>query len=77
MAASIGEAASALEVSPADCLLITSSPTDIKAARATGMPSIGYARTPAHVADLVGAAATGFVYSLADLALALRARTST
>lgn len=71
--ASIGEAASTLEASPVDCLLITSTPADIEAAQAVGMPTIGYARTPDDAAHLVDAGATAFVYSMADLALKLRA----
>jgi beta-phosphoglucomutase-like phosphatase (HAD superfamily) len=76
VAASIGEAASALEASPADCLLITSSPADIEAARAAGTPTIGYARTTDAVAYLVGAGVIAFVYSMADLTLSLRASCS-
>lgn len=74
VAASIGEAASMLEASPVDCLLITSSPADIRAAQIAGTPSIGYARTP-DAAHLVDAGAIAFVYSMADLALRLRAHT--
>lgn len=69
---SIGEAPSALEASPADCLLITSSAADVKAAQITGTPSIGYARAPDDAAHLVDAGAVTFVYSMADIALRLR-----
>jgi beta-phosphoglucomutase-like phosphatase (HAD superfamily) len=72
VAASIGGAASALETSPADCLLIASSPADIKAIQVAGTPSIGYARTPEDAAHLADAGATAFIYSMADLALRLR-----
>jgi beta-phosphoglucomutase-like phosphatase (HAD superfamily) len=72
VAVSIGEAMSALEASPANCLLITGSPTDIKAAQAAGTPIIGYARTSDNAANLVDAGATTFVYSMADLVLSLR-----
>ena len=72
VAASIGEAASTLEASPADCLVITSSLADIEAARVAGAPSIGYARTPDDAAHLVDAGAIAFVYSMAALALRLR-----
>ena len=73
VAVSIGEAARTLEAAPVDCLLITSSPADIEAAQAAGTPTIGYARTPDDAAHLVDAGATAFVYSMAVLALALRA----
>ena len=76
MAASIGEAASALEASPVDCVLITSSTADIEPAQATGAPTIGYARTSDDAAHLVDAGASAVVYSLADVALKLRARAS-
>jgi beta-phosphoglucomutase-like phosphatase (HAD superfamily) len=46
IAPTIGEAASALDASPADCATITSSPSDIEAAQAAGAPAIAYARTP-------------------------------
>jgi phosphoglycolate phosphatase len=73
VAASIGEAASTLETSAVDCVIITSSPADIEAARAAGTPSIGYARTPDDAARLVDAGAATFVYSMADVALRIRA----
>jgi beta-phosphoglucomutase-like phosphatase (HAD superfamily) len=73
VAASIAEAASTLHVTPVDCLLITSSPADIEAAQAAGIPTIGYARTPDDAARLVDAGATALVYSTAVLALSLRA----
>jgi beta-phosphoglucomutase-like phosphatase (HAD superfamily) len=71
--ASIGEAASTFDAPPVDCLLITSSAADIHAAQAAGISSIGYARTPDNAAHLVDAGAIAFVYSMADLALRLRA----
>jgi beta-phosphoglucomutase-like phosphatase (HAD superfamily) len=73
IAASISDAVSTLEAPPDDCLLITSSPADIEAAQAAGTPSIGYARTSDDAAHLVDAGAIAFVYSMADLALRLRA----
>jgi beta-phosphoglucomutase-like phosphatase (HAD superfamily) len=75
IAASIGDAVSTLEAPPADCLLITSSPADIKAAQTAGLPSIGYARTPDDAAHLVNAGASSSVYSMANIALGLRAST--
>jgi beta-phosphoglucomutase-like phosphatase (HAD superfamily) len=73
IAASVRDGIKFLEAVPTRCLLITSSTADIKAARAAKAPSIGYARTPDAAADLVDAGATGFVYSMADIALTLRA----
>jgi beta-phosphoglucomutase-like phosphatase (HAD superfamily) len=75
IAASISDAVSTLEAPPADCLLITSSPADIKAAQAAGTPSIGYARTPDGAAHLVDAGAITYIYSMADITLRIRALT--
>ena len=72
--ASISDAVSTLEAPSAECLLITSSPADIEAAQAAGAPSIGYAGTPDDAAHLIDAGAIAFVYSMADLALRLRAQ---
>jgi beta-phosphoglucomutase-like phosphatase (HAD superfamily) len=72
VAASVAEAATALEAAPPDCLLITSSPADIKAAKAAGTPAVAYARTPQDAAHLTEIGITSFVYSMADLALSLR-----
>jgi beta-phosphoglucomutase-like phosphatase (HAD superfamily) len=72
IAASIIDAVGTLRTSPTNCLLITSSQADIKAAQATGTPAIGYARTPDEAARLVDAGAAAFVYSMADIALKLR-----
>jgi beta-phosphoglucomutase-like phosphatase (HAD superfamily) len=74
VAASIGEAASAIETSPTDCAAITSSQADIRAARIAGTPAIGFARTPQDADHLVEAGAVALVYSMADIALRLRAR---
>jgi len=73
IAASVTDAADFLEATPADCLLITSSPAEIEAAQIARAPSIGYARTPDDAAHLVDAGAITFVYSMADVALRLRA----
>jgi phosphoglycolate phosphatase len=72
IAISVSDATKFLGPTPADCLLITSSPTDIEAAHAAGVPSIGYARTPDDGAHLMNARAVAFVFSLADLVLSLR-----
>jgi beta-phosphoglucomutase-like phosphatase (HAD superfamily) len=73
IAISIADAINFLELTPADCLLIASSTTDIQVAEATGVPSIGYSRIAGDAASLVDAGAATFVYSLADVALKLRA----
>jgi beta-phosphoglucomutase-like phosphatase (HAD superfamily) len=72
IAPSIGEAVSALEASPIDCVAVTSSPDDIEAARAAGVPAIAYAKTPDYADHLLTAGAKAFVYSMTDLALKLR-----
>jgi beta-phosphoglucomutase-like phosphatase (HAD superfamily) len=74
IAASISDAVNFLEATPSDCLLITSSPADITAARAAGAPCIGYARTPEEAEHQVDAGASTYLYSMADLALRVRAR---
>jgi beta-phosphoglucomutase-like phosphatase (HAD superfamily) len=56
-----------------ECAVITSSPSDIQAARAAGAHSIGYAKTPDDDAHLIDVGASAFVYSMADLALRIRA----
>ena len=73
IAVSVSDGIKFLEATPNRCLLVTSSMADIKAARAAKTPSIGYARTPDAAAHLVDAGATAFVYSMADIALTLRA----
>ena len=61
--------------SPA-CALVGGSPTDIQAAHAAGVHSIGYARTPRDADDLVDVGADAIIVSMADLALRLRAHPS-
>jgi beta-phosphoglucomutase-like phosphatase (HAD superfamily) len=46
IAASISDAVSSLEAPPADCLLITSSPADIKAAQAAETLSVAMRKSP-------------------------------
>jgi beta-phosphoglucomutase-like phosphatase (HAD superfamily) len=72
VAPSISEAVSALEASPGDCVVVTSSPSDIEAAKAAGVPAIAYARIPDDAEHLVHAGASTFMYSMMDLALRLR-----
>jgi phosphoglycolate phosphatase len=59
-----------------DCVLVGGSLTDIQAAHAAGVNSIGYARTPRDTDDLVDAGTGAIIVSMADLALRLRARPS-
>jgi beta-phosphoglucomutase-like phosphatase (HAD superfamily) len=73
IAVSVADAIKFLELTASDCLLITSSPADIEAAQAAGVPSIGYARTSDDAARLVDDGATASVFSMADLVLSLRA----
>jgi phosphoglycolate phosphatase len=72
VAPSISEAVSALEASPGDCVVVTSSPSDIEVAKAAGVPTIAYAGTADDAEHLVHAGASTFVYSMMDLALSLR-----
>ena len=74
IAISVADAIKFLELTPADCLLITSSPADIQAADTSGVPSIGYANTEDSADLLFEAGASAIVYSMADLTLRLRAR---
>jgi beta-phosphoglucomutase-like phosphatase (HAD superfamily) len=69
----IGEAVTALDASPAECAVITSFPSDIQAARAAGVPSIGYAKMPDNADRLKVSGAGALVTSMANLALRLRA----
>lgn len=73
VAASISQATSACDGTPGDCLLITSSPTDVEAAQLARAPSIGFARTPGDAARLTSAGAIALVYSMADMVLRIRA----
>jgi len=73
----IGQTADALNAPSAECAVIGSSPNDIRAARAAGAPSIGYAKTPDDAERQVQAGASAFVYSMTDLTLRIRARAAT
>jgi beta-phosphoglucomutase-like phosphatase (HAD superfamily) len=72
VATSIGQAASLLKAPLTDCVLITSSPSDIQAAHAAGMPNIGYGG-PREVPSLDDAGADASISSMTALTLALRA----
>lgn len=73
IAASVADAINFLEATPDSCLLVSSSSADIEAAKAGGVPSIGYARAPDDAAHLMDAGANVVVYSMADIALRVRA----
>lgn len=68
----INQAIHHLNASPADCVLVGDSVTDIQAAQAAGTGVIGYASRPGKLDTL--AAADAVITSLADLVLPLRAR---
>jgi len=69
-------AVTGLDTQSSDCALVGGSVTDIQAAHAAGVHSIGYARTPRDADDLVDAGADAIIVSMADLALRLRAHPS-
>jgi phosphoglycolate phosphatase len=66
-------AVNGLGAQPQDCVLVGGSLTEIQAAHAAGVNSIGYARTPRDADDLANAGAGAIIVSMADLALRLRA----
>jgi phosphoglycolate phosphatase len=65
-----------LDTRSSACALVGDSPTDIQAAHAAGVHSIGYAKTSRDIDHLVDSGAGAIILSLADLALRLRARPS-
>jgi beta-phosphoglucomutase-like phosphatase (HAD superfamily) len=68
----IDRALDALSADPATCALVAESANVLTSARASGIATIAYARTPA-VRNLTSAHADATVTSLADLVLRLRA----
>jgi len=70
---SIGEAASALDASPADCVMVTRTTSDLESAKSAGVPSIAYAKTYNEADHLIEAGAATFMHSMSDLVLSLRA----
>jgi phosphoglycolate phosphatase len=68
------QAMTALDADPAGCVIIGDSITDIQAARAVGIASIGYANKPGKLDAFTAEGATAVITSLADLVLPLRAR---
>jgi phosphoglycolate phosphatase len=70
----IEQAMTGLGASPAECVLVGDTTTDMQAARLAGIHSIGYANKPGKYASLTAAGATTVVTSLADIVLPLRGR---
>jgi myo-inositol-1(or 4)-monophosphatase len=68
------DAVRTLSTTPAECVLISASPTGTSAARSTGTQTIGYAATSGASERLTAAGAGCTITSLADLTLRLRAR---
>jgi phosphoglycolate phosphatase len=68
------QAITALDADPAECAIIGDSVTDIQAARAAGIASIGYANKPGKYQAFTAAGATAIISSQADLVLPLQAR---
>ncbi|WP_171906665.1 HAD family hydrolase [Jiangella alba] len=66
------EAASALDVVPAECVLVGDSVTDIEAGRNAGVPAIGYANKVGKDARLKKAGASTVIYAMSDLVPALQ-----
>jgi phosphoglycolate phosphatase len=70
----LNEAITGLDASPAECVIIGDSVTDIQAARLAGIASIGYANKPGKRDGFTAEGATAIITSLADLVVPLRAR---
>jgi phosphoglycolate phosphatase len=70
---SIELAVTGLEAQSSACALVGDTVMNIQAAQATGVQSIGYARTPRDADHLSNAGAGATIASMADLALRLRA----
>jgi HAD superfamily hydrolase (TIGR01662 family) len=68
------QAITGLDASPVDCVIIGDSITDIQAARAAGIHSIGYANKAGKRDSFTDERASVIIDSLADLVLPLRAR---
>ena len=68
------QAIGGLDASPAECVIIGDSVTDVQAARTAGIRSIGYANTPGKRDAFAAEHATAIIDSLADLVLPLRSR---
>lgn len=67
------KAIAALDVSPAACVLVGDSRTDIEAARAAQVRGIGYAKAPERREGLVEAGAVVVVDAMSELSVALEA----
>jgi phosphoglycolate phosphatase len=60
-----------LDISPSSCVFVGDQITDIKAGRATGVPTIGYANKPGKVDALQNAGADMILENMLDLAKAI------
>lgn len=67
----VNRAVFALGAKPDDCLLVGDSLTDIEAARAAGVPVIGYANKPSKVSRFAKAGADAVVTTMSAIASAL------
>jgi beta-phosphoglucomutase-like phosphatase (HAD superfamily) len=72
VATSLAEAIDAIKAAPTVCAVVASSPSNIEAAKASGLATIAYSKTPDDADHLAQAGADAFVYSMMDLALKLR-----
>jgi phosphoglycolate phosphatase len=70
----LDQAINGLDASPVECVIIGDSVTDIQAARAVGIRSIGYANKPGKRDSFTAEHASAIIDSLADLVLPLRSR---
>jgi HAD superfamily hydrolase (TIGR01662 family) len=68
------QAITGLGASPAECVIIGDSITDVQAARSAGIHSIGYANRPGKRDSFTAEHASAIIDSLADLVLPLRSR---
>jgi phosphoglycolate phosphatase len=70
----LDRAIATLGADPTGCAIVGDSVTDIQAARAAGIASIGYANKPGKHQAFTAEGTTAIIRSLADLVLPLRAR---
>jgi HAD superfamily hydrolase (TIGR01509 family) len=68
----VHQAIQALDEDPGNCVMIGDSTTDIEVSRATGVRSIGYAKTPKRGVELAAAGADALTDDMAALAAAAR-----
>ncbi|WP_307793100.1 HAD-IA family hydrolase [Amycolatopsis sp. MtRt-6] len=61
------QATAALEISPGECVFIGDSLSDMEAAQAAGVQSVGYANKPGKHTQLASVGASAITEALADL----------